>query len=115
MIVQVPPARRASVPPAVIVQTAAVDDVKVTARAELALALSVGAKPLWGPGLAKVIVCGPLGVTPFENPEKDPVPAALVALTANAYAVPLVSVLTVIEEHGAVQGPVLPSGFEVAV
>lgn len=115
LIVQVPAARIASVPPAVVVQNAAVDDVKVTARAELALALSVGAKPLWIPGFAKVIVCGALGVTPLENAEGFPAPAALVALTANTYAVPLVRVLTVIEEHGAVQVPVLPSGDEVAV
>ena len=38
---------------------------------------------------------GPVGMTLFEAGEAGPVPAALVAVTANVYAVPLLRPLTV--------------------
>lgn len=73
------------------------------------------------PGVAVVIVGEPgteadaTGVTEEDAADAGPVPTALVAVTVNVYAVPLVSPLTV---H--VSGPVdhvhvFPSGLEVTV
>ena len=57
MIVQLPGVTKVSAPPEVIVQTPVVEEVKVTAKVELAVALNVGVVPkLWEPGLLNVIV-----------------------------------------------------------
>lgn len=103
-----------STPPVVIVHTAVVFDEKVTARPELAVAVSVGDVPKFCvPGLLKVIVWLPLGVTLFDAAEGAPVPTVLVAVTVKVYAVPLVNPVTV---HGdAAQVPVMPLGILVAV
>jgi hypothetical protein len=80
--VHVPTARKLSAPPEVIVQVAAVDELKETVRPELAVAASVGVVVApYGPGLEKAIVCANLGVTLFDATDAGPVPAALVALT----------------------------------
>lgn len=69
-------------PPLVIVQTDVVDDVKVGVKLEVAVAVSVGDVPKFcAPGLVKVIVCGPIGVTELEAADAEPVPAELVAVT----------------------------------
>lgn len=66
----------------VIVQTPVVDDVKVGVRLDVAVAVSVGELPkVWELGLAKVMVCVPLGVAELDAPEAEPVPIALVAVT----------------------------------
>ena len=82
--------------------------VKVT----VALALPALAVPMIG---APGTVAGALGVTLFDAADAAPVPIALVALTINVYAVPLVSPVTLIEVHGALHVPVLPPTTEVAV
>jgi hypothetical protein len=65
-----------------MVQTAVVADEKLTARLELAVAVSVGVVPkFWVPGLLKVIVWLPLGVTPFDDCDGALVPAVFVAVT----------------------------------
>ncbi|HET7549055.1 MAG TPA: hypothetical protein VFJ86_14890 [Usitatibacter sp.] len=55
------------------------------------------------------------GVTLLEAADGALVPTALVAVTVNVYAVPLVRPLTVIDVHGAAHVPVIPLGEEVAV
>jgi hypothetical protein len=104
-----------SVPPVVIAQTAPVVEVKAIARPESELALSVGEKAPWGPGLAKVMVWGAFGIAKFDHADAVPVPTALVAVTLNVYVVPLARLVTVIEVHGAVQVPVRGPGDAVAV
>ena len=75
----------------------------------LACALPAVAVPMVGaPGTVA-------GVTLLDVLDAGPVPTALVAVTVKVYAVPLVSPLTVIDVHGAVQLPVIPDGDEVAV
>ena len=89
LIVQVPAATNVSRPPLVIVHTPVVDEVNATIKAELAVAVSVGVVPkFFAPGLANVIDCEPIGVTDPDAPEGLPVPALLVAVTVNVYAVP---------------------------
>ena len=114
LMVQVPPVRNVSVPLLVIVHTAVVLEVKLTARPELAVAVSVGVVPKFcAPGLLKVIVCAAFGVTLFEAADGAPVPAELVAVTVKVYAVPLVSPVTV---HGELaQVPARPPGLLVAM
>src|SRR4051794_5089833 len=53
------------------------------------------------------------GVTLFEGADASPVPTALVAVTVNVYAVPLVSPLTMMGE--AVPPALLPPGEDVTV
>jgi len=80
--VQVPAARNVNVPPDVVVQTPGVDEVNVTARPEVALALTVGDVPKFcAPGLANVMICGAAGVMLFDAADAAPVPAAFVAVT----------------------------------
>ena len=82
LIVHVPGATVVNTPPLVIVQTDAVLELKVTARPELAVAVSVGeVAKFCVPGLLKVIVWAALGVTLFDCAEARLVPAALVAVT----------------------------------
>jgi hypothetical protein len=114
LIVHVPAVTKVSAPPLVIVHTPVVDDVNVTVRPELAVAVSVGVVPKFcAPGFAKVIVCAPFGVTLFDAAEAAPVPALLVAVTVKVYAVPLVRLLTVIGLAAPV--PVRPPGFDTTV
>jgi hypothetical protein len=56
---------------------------------------------------------GILGVTELLAALAGPVPAPLVAVTVNVYAVPLVNPVTVIGEDDPV--PVIPPGLDVAV
>ncbi|MNL66426.1 hypothetical protein D3C87_1908850 [compost metagenome] len=64
--------------------TPAVDEVKATARLELAVAVNVGDVPnACVPGLANVIVCADRGVTALEAADAVLVPALLVAVTVN--------------------------------
>ena len=101
-------------PPEVMVQTPMVAEVNVTVRLESEVAVNVGVVPKFCvPGLVNVMVWGALGVTEFEADEAEPVPAALVAVTVNVYAVPLVRPVTVIGLVAEV--PVAPPGFAVAV
>ena len=101
-------------PPLVMVQTPVVVEVKVTARAEEAVAVSVGDVPKFCvPGLLNVIVCVAWGVTEPEAAEALPVPTEFVAVTAKVYAVPLLSPVTVQGEDA--QLPVNPPGVEVAM
>ena len=89
LIVQVPATTNVNRPPLVIVHTPVVDEVNATVNDELAVAVSVGVVPkLFVPGLANVIDCEPIGVTDTDAPEGLPVPALLVAVTVNVYAVP---------------------------
>ncbi len=67
MIVQLPAVTKVKAPPEVIVQTPVVEEEKVTAKVELAVALNVGVVPkLWGPGLLNVIVWL-AGAATYEN------------------------------------------------
>ena len=75
----------------------------------VALAFPAVAVPMVGaPGAAA-------GVTLFDATEEALAPLALVALMTNAYAVPLVRPVTVIDVQGAEQVPVLLPNAEVAV
>ena len=81
-MVQLPVLAKPSRPPLVMVHTAGVAELKLTARPEEALALNVGVVPKFcAPGLAKVMTCGAAGVTALEAAEAGPVPATLVAVT----------------------------------
>jgi hypothetical protein len=65
-----------------MVQTPVVEELKVTAKVELAVALNVGVVPkFWEPGLTKVIVWPAAGVTEFDAAEACPVPIEFVAVT----------------------------------
>ena len=84
-----------SAPPEVIVQTPVVEEVNVGIRPEEAVADKVGVVPKFcAPGLAKVMVWVPFGVTAAEAAEAAPVPARLVAVTVKVYGVPLVRPVT---------------------
>ena len=110
LMVHVPTVTKASSPPVVIVHTPEVDDVKLTVKLELDVAVSVGVVPkLFVPGSSKVIDCEPKPVTDPDAPEALPVPALLVAVTVNVYAVPLVRPVTTIglDEPEAVNPPEL--------
>jgi hypothetical protein len=114
LIVQVPVVTVVSTPPVVIVQTAVVLDENVTVRPELAVAVSVGDVPKFcAPGLLNVIVWLALGVTLIDCADGAPVPAELVAVTVNVYAVPFVKPVTTQGELAQV--PVAPPGLAVAV
>jgi hypothetical protein len=81
-MVHVPVVTKVRVPPPVVVHTPVVEELKVTDKPDVAVAVSVGLVPKFlAPGLVKVIVCGADGVTEFEAEEAAPVPAALVAFT----------------------------------
>jgi len=81
-MVQVPTATDVSAPEEVIVQTAGVVEVKVTARPEVEVAISVVGPPKFcGPGSAKVMVWALAGVTAFDGADAGPVPALFVAFT----------------------------------
>ncbi len=81
-MVQVPAVTKVKAPPEVIVQTPVVDEVKLTVKPEVAVALSVGVVPKFcAPGLAKVMVWLALGVAELEAPDAVLVPIALVAVT----------------------------------
>jgi hypothetical protein len=58
---------------------------------------------------------GGLGVMLFDATDAGPVPTALVAVTVNVYAVPLVRPGTTIDVHGAVQLADTLPGLDVAV
>ncbi len=62
-----------------------------------------------------ISVWGATGVTAFDAPDELLVPMPLVAVTVNVYAVPLLSPVTVMDVHGAVQLPVIDPGLLVAV
>ena len=84
LMMQVPGVRKLSVPLEVMVHTLGVLEEKLTDRPEVAVALSVGVVPkLCAPGLEKVMVWLPTGVTLLEADEAAPVPALLVAVTVN--------------------------------
>ena len=113
-MVQVPGVTKVNAPPEVIVHTPVVLDVKLTVSPEVAVADKVGVVPKFcAPGLAKVMVCVPLGVTLFDADEALPVPTLLVAVTVKVYAVPLVRPVTVTGLDAPV--PVRPPGLEVTV
>jgi hypothetical protein len=102
------------------VHTGCVSEVNVTGKLLDAVALTVkgGLPTVFGPNGPKVIVCavcGAVGVTLFDGADGGPVPTLLVAVTVNAYGVPLVSPCTLIDVHGAVQLPVMDPGDDVAV
>ena len=81
-MVQVPAVTKVKAPPVVIVHTPVVLEVKLTLRPESEVAVSVGVVPKFcAPGLAKVMVCGALGVTLLDAADAAPVPTALVAVT----------------------------------
>ena len=71
-------------PPDVIVHTPVVEEVKVTAALDVAVAVNVGLVPkACVPGSAKVIVWLAVGVIEFDAAEACPVPAMFVAVTVN--------------------------------
>ena len=86
-MVQLPVAMNASTPSEVTVQTAVVEEVKVTSRPEVAEAPPLtsrrsGVEPKFcEPGLAKVMICGPAGATALLGTDATLVPAELVAVT----------------------------------
>ena len=84
MMVQVPADTVVNAPPLVTVQTPVVLEENVTARPEVAVAVSVGEVPKFCvPGLLKVMVWLAAGVALLEAAEAAPVPAELVAVTVN--------------------------------
>ena len=81
-MIQLPVVTKLKAPPLVIVHTPVVDEVKLGVKLELDVALSVGVVPkLWLPGLLKVMVCEPIGVTLLELLEATLTPEELVAVT----------------------------------
>ena len=70
------------------------------------------------PGVALTAVGAPgtvIGVTAVDGADAGPGPTLFVATTANVYAVPLVSPVTVIDVHGAMQLAAKLPGSDVAV
>ena len=113
-MVQLPVATKVKAPPLVIVQTPVVEEVKVTASLELAVAVRVGVVPKFcAPGSAKVMVWLAAGVTEFDSADASPVPAPLVAVTVKLYAVPLLRPVTMIGDVLPVW--LKPPGLEVTV
>src|SRR3569832_2337925 len=113
-MVQVPVETKVSAPPEVIVQTPVVLDERLTVSPDVAVAVNVGVvPPLCAPGLAKVMVWVPFGVTLFDADEALPVPTLLVAVTVLVFVVPLVCSVTATGLEAPV--PVRPSGLEVTV
>jgi hypothetical protein len=85
LIVQFPAVTKGKAPPDVIVHTPVVEEVKVTAALDVAVAVNVGLVPkACVPGSAKVIVWLATGVTALDTAEAGPVPAPLVAVTVKA-------------------------------
>ena len=81
-MVQLPVVTKLNTPALVTVHTSVVDEVKLGAKPELALAVKVGLVPmLCAPGLLNVMVCEPIGVTLLEALELLLLPALLVAVT----------------------------------
>jgi hypothetical protein len=111
----VPALIKVNTPSLVIVATLVAFEVNVTVKpVAVVLAISVGVVPkLCAPGSLNVIVCAAFGVTLSEAVEAALVPAVLVAVTVNVYAVPLVSPVTEIGEAKPV--PVRPPGLDVTV
>jgi hypothetical protein len=90
------------------------DEVNVTGKPDVLLAVSVGVVPKFCvPGLLKVMVWPPLGVTAFDAADGAPGPTTLVAVTVKVYAVPLVNPVTAIGLLAP--EPVSPPGLEVTV
>ena len=82
LIVQAPTVTKVKAPPEVMVHTPVVDEVKLTVRLEVEVAVKVGVVPKFCvPGLVKVMVWAALGVTLLDALEAEPVPAELVAVT----------------------------------
>lgn len=82
VIVQVPVLTVLNAPPLVMVQTLVVDELKVTAKPEVEVAVNVGVAPKFCvPGLVKVTVCDATGVMELDDADAAPVPAELVAVT----------------------------------
>ena len=80
--VQFPAVTKVKAPPDVIVHTPVVEEVKVTAALDVAVAVNVGlVAKVCVPGSAKVIVWVAVGVTALDAAEAGPVPAPLVAVT----------------------------------
>ena len=79
-------------------------------KATVALALPAAAAPMVG---APGTVAAAPGVTLFDAADAGPVPIALVAVTVNVYAVPLVRPVT--EIGLAVPVAVIPPGLDVTV
>ncbi len=78
----VPTVTNANTPPAVIVHTPEVADVKATVRLESEVALNVGVVPkLFGPGSVNVIDCESFGVTLDDATEAADGPTLFVAVT----------------------------------
>jgi hypothetical protein len=78
----VPTVTNASTPPAVIVHTPEVADVKATVRLESEVALNVGVVPkLFVPGSVNVINCESFGVTLDDATEEADSPTLFVAVT----------------------------------
>ena len=113
LMVHVPPVTNVRTPPDVVVHTPVVDEENVTVSPDEAVAVSVGLVPkLCEPGLLKVMVCVPIGVTAFDAADAALVPIALVAVTVQVYVVPLASPDTTMGD--AVLLP-LPPGLQVAL
>ena len=82
LIVHVPTVTKVKAPPEVMVHTPVVDEVKLTVRLDVEVALKVGVVPKFcAPGLVKVMVWLALGVTLLDALEAEPVPAELAAVT----------------------------------
>ena len=62
-----------------------------------------------------VMTCGAMGTTALDAAEAALLPAALVAVTVKVTLTPLVSPVTAIALHGAVQLPPIAPGLLVAV
>ena len=72
----------ANAPPLVIVQTPVVDELKVTLKPDVELAVNVGVVPKFCvPGLVKVTVWVAIGVIELDAADAAPVPTELVAVT----------------------------------
>ena len=83
-MLQFPGASEVNWPAVVTVHTLGVAEVKLTRSVELADATKIGDVPKFcAPGLLKVMLWVPIGVTEFEGPEGPPGPALLVAVTVN--------------------------------
>jgi len=114
LMVQLPADTKVNAPPEVIVQTPVVAEVNATAKFEVEVADNVGVVPKFCvPGLAKDIVWLAFGVTEFEAADAWPVPAPLVAVTVNVYAVPFVRPVTMMGD--ALPDPVKLPGLDVTV
>ena len=97
-----------------MLHAAGVPEVNTTGNPDVAVAVSVGVVPkVCTPGLAKVMLCTPFGVTGADDGDAALVPIVLVAVMKKRYATPLVSPVTVIGPPLPVA--VRPPGCEVTV